>query len=86
MVVVVVVVVVLLLLLLEVTPSLAALEIWVCEVVVLLDVEEVDVLEVDVLQKYTSDPRPPHTQGKNMNKHLDKIWPHMLQNKADSAV
>ena len=24
----------------------------------------------------------PHTQGKNMNKHLDKKWPQMLQNRA----
>ena len=27
----------------------------------------------------------PHIQGKNMNKHLDKIRPQMLQNKANAA-
>ena len=30
-------------------------------------------------------PRP-HIQGTNMNKNLDKTWPQMLQNKANSAV
>ena len=28
----------------------------------------------------------PHIQGKTMNKHLDKVWPKMLQNKANSTV
>ena len=37
-------------------------------------------------QKCASDPPPPHIQGKNMNKNLDKIWPKMLKNKANSAV
>ena len=37
------------------------------------------------IQKYASD-HPPHIHGKNMNTHLDKIWPQMLQNKANSAV
>ena len=31
-------------------------------------------------------PAAPHIQGKNMNKNLDKMWPQMLQNKANSTV
>ena len=31
-------------------------------------------------------PPPPHIQCKTMNKYLDKLWPQMLQNKANSTV
>ena len=37
--------------------------------------------------RVTPTPPPPHPpQGKNMNKNLDKIWPQMLQNKANLTV
>ena len=38
------------------------------------------------IQKCASDPAAPHIQGRTMNKHLDKIRPKMLQNKANSTV
>ena len=43
-------------------------------------------LQLETIIRNTLVTPTPHIQGKNMNKHLDKIWPLMLQNKAKSTL